>query len=98
MNASSNTIPCAQDNVDPDDWHCWDKARTARAQGACGQCPIQAACLQEAMNSEVRDGVWGGTTEDERRAIFAARRTLEAARQKSRRTSRRKHTATASAA
>lgn len=98
MTTSPNEIPCRQDGVNPDDWHCYDKARTERAVTACGACPIREACLQEALESEVRDGVWGGSTEQERRAIFASRRAVESARRKTRRRARARTAAVRSAA
>lgn len=35
----------------------------------CGTCPAQAECLAWALDHGVTDGVWGGTTADQRRAI-----------------------------
>jgi WhiB family transcriptional regulator, redox-sensing transcriptional regulator len=39
------------------------------AKRICRNCPVQARCLAWALDHGVTDGVWGGTTEDERRAI-----------------------------
>lgn len=40
---------------------------TAEAKAVCEQCPVTAECRDEALkNGEV--GIWGGMTEDERRA------------------------------
>lgn len=44
-----------------------------RAQAICRQCPVQAACLDEALSFEVQDerhGVWGGLTGRERDRLF----------------------------
>ena len=35
----------------------------------CRGCPAQAPCLAWALDHGITDGVWGGTTEDQRRAI-----------------------------
>lgn len=36
----------------------------------CKACPVKEACLQDALDQEVNpDGVWGGTTQTERRRI-----------------------------
>ena len=36
----------------------------------CGPCPVRAECLAQALGSStVVEGVWGGTTEADRRAI-----------------------------
>ena len=39
------------------------------AKRICRACPAQARCLAWALDRGVGSGVWGGTTEDERRAI-----------------------------
>jgi WhiB family transcriptional regulator, redox-sensing transcriptional regulator len=39
------------------------------AKRICRSCPVEARCLAWALDHGVTDGVWGGTTEDERRAI-----------------------------
>jgi WhiB family redox-sensing transcriptional regulator len=39
------------------------------AKRICRTCPAQARCLAWALDHGVGSGVWGGTTEDERRAI-----------------------------
>lgn len=35
----------------------------------CQACPVRAPCLAWALDQGITSGVWGGTTEDERRAI-----------------------------
>ena len=37
-------------------------------------CPVQAACLDYAIDNHVDHGVWGGKSERERRRIARARR------------------------
>ncbi|MFF3505386.1 WhiB family transcriptional regulator [Streptomyces sp. NPDC003247] len=46
------------------------------AKAVCRRCPVMEQCLQWALESEQGDGVWGGLSEDERRAMKrrAARR------------------------
>ena len=39
------------------------------AKRICRACPAQARCLAWALDHGVGSGVWGGTTQDERRAI-----------------------------
>ena len=41
----------------------------AAAKAVCGRCPVKAACLEFALVTNQESGVWGGTTEDERRRI-----------------------------
>lgn len=39
------------------------------AIAVCRTCPVQAPCLAAALDSGECDGVWGGTTPGERRAM-----------------------------
>lgn len=41
---------------------------TRRAREVCRECPVIGECLQSALAHE-ETGVWGGTSEDERRAL-----------------------------
>jgi WhiB family redox-sensing transcriptional regulator len=47
-------------------------AQVERAKAVCRRCPVRAECLSEALASP-QDGVWGGTTEAERRQIRQGR-------------------------
>lgn len=40
-----------------------------KAKRVCAGCPVQAACLQYALETDQRWGVWGGTSPLERRAM-----------------------------
>lgn len=40
-----------------------------RAKAVCANCPVITACLDYALDTGQDAGVWGGTTEDERRRI-----------------------------
>ena len=35
----------------------------------CNECPVKVACLEYAISSNQDSGVWGGTTEEERKSI-----------------------------
>lgn len=50
------------------------KARVAKAKAVCAGCPVRAACLAYALDSGQDYGIWGGLTEDERRALRRQRR------------------------
>lgn len=39
------------------------------AKRICRNCPVQIQCMTWALETGVTDGVWGGTTPDERRVI-----------------------------
>ena len=49
-----------------------------QAKKICRRCPAVDECLQFALESGQDAGVWGGTTEDERRSL--RRRAARAAR------------------
>ena len=40
-----------------------------QAKWICQSCPVQKQCLRYALEHRLRFGIWGGTTDDERRAI-----------------------------
>ncbi|MFD9392106.1 WhiB family transcriptional regulator [Streptomyces sp. NPDC060000] len=40
-----------------------------QAKAVCRQCPVREACLEWAMDTDQTLGVWGGTGENERRAL-----------------------------
>jgi WhiB family transcriptional regulator, redox-sensing transcriptional regulator len=42
-----------------------------RAKMVCTRCPVRAECLEFALATHQVHGVWGGTSEDERRRILA---------------------------
>ena len=46
------------------------------AQRICAECPVADACLQYALDQRVDHGVWGGTSERERRRLARQRRHL----------------------
>ncbi|MDH2429629.1 WhiB family transcriptional regulator [Sphaerisporangium sp. TRM90804] len=45
-----------------------------RAKAVCHRCPVQATCLDYAMDTGQEYGIWGGTDPDERRAEAARKR------------------------
>ncbi len=41
--------------------------QVAAAKAVCRGCPVRAECLRYAMQTAQDHGIWGGTTEEERR-------------------------------
>ena len=44
------------------------EAREAQAKAVCAGCPVSAPCLDSAMTTGERYGIWGGLSPEERRA------------------------------
>ena len=44
------------------------------ARRICATCPVQAPCLEYALEQRIDHGVWGGASERERRRILKRRR------------------------
>jgi len=42
---------------------------TERAKAICATCPVSTECLEYAFETNQVSGIWGGTTEDERRSL-----------------------------
>ncbi|HVF54052.1 MAG TPA: WhiB family transcriptional regulator [Actinomycetota bacterium] len=51
------------------------------ARSVCNNCAVSAQCLEYALNNKEQFGIWGGTSERERRRLRKERtvRTLRAA-------------------
>jgi WhiB family transcriptional regulator, redox-sensing transcriptional regulator len=49
-------------------------AQIERAKAVCGRCQVRAECLRFAIETAQDHGVWGGTSEEERRVLRGARR------------------------
>ena len=58
-------------------------AETRAAMALCLRCPVREQCLEFAMVTNQRDGIWGATSEEDRRRLrsawLAARRRRELA-------------------
>ncbi|AWZ07601.1 MULTISPECIES: WhiB family transcriptional regulator [unclassified Streptomyces] len=53
--------------------------RDAAAKRVCGGCPVREACLEHALRTREPFGVWGGKTEEERKALARPSRARRAA-------------------
>jgi WhiB family redox-sensing transcriptional regulator len=45
------------------------KAEEEAALAVCAVCPVREECLDHALATNERFGIWGGTTEKQRRAL-----------------------------
>jgi WhiB family redox-sensing transcriptional regulator len=67
--------------ADTDDPDAWFPAPTATAEeiavplAICLACPVRRSCLAAGLLGR-EYGIWGGTTEDERRALLRASRKV----------------------
>lgn len=60
--------------VDPDIFYPVSDEEAEDAKAICRLCPVQEMCLEWALASREKEGVWGGATERERRRIIRRRR------------------------
>ena len=63
---------CAQ--TDPELFFPEKGLRPREAKAVCARCPVRAECLEDALTQDRVYGVWGGTTERERRKLTTLRR------------------------
>ncbi|KUN05840.1 transcription factor WhiB [Streptomyces yokosukanensis] len=45
------------------------QVQSERAKAVCGHCPVREQCLHWALRTGESIGIWGGTSEPERRAL-----------------------------
>jgi WhiB family transcriptional regulator, redox-sensing transcriptional regulator len=51
------------------------QVQTQQAKAVCGHCPVREQCLDWALETGQGIGIWGGTTELERRALHRRARS-----------------------
>jgi WhiB family transcriptional regulator, redox-sensing transcriptional regulator len=56
-------------NADPDLFFPAEGEDAEAALKICRGCPVRPECLEWALDTRVRYGVWGGTTERDRRRL-----------------------------
>ena len=67
---------CAQ--ADPDAFHPQPGGTSRPAKGVCGRCEVRAECLEYAVATEQRFGIWGGVSQKELRRLVLARQQAAA--------------------
>lgn len=68
---------CAE--TDPNVFFPSDGAGVIAAQRVCRECPVKEPCREYALANNITHGVWGGTSERQRRRILRDRRRAAAA-------------------
>lgn len=63
---------CAQ--TDPDIFYPEKGGSTAPATSICRNCPVQAQCLDYAVTNDIRHGIWGGTSDNDRKRMSRERK------------------------
>jgi WhiB family redox-sensing transcriptional regulator len=58
---------CVQ--VDPELFFPERGGSSKAARAACAACPVRGQCLEYALNNKESFGIWGGTSERERRKL-----------------------------
>lgn len=75
---------CRSDSFDPDDFFLEGKYPNGsvryrdardRAKSICAMCPVRQECLEWALEADVRSGIWGGMTANERRRLQYPKRS-----------------------
>ena len=61
-------------DIDPNVFFPADGAGVIVAQRVCAECPVTDACRDYALANNITHGVWGGTSERQRRRILRDRR------------------------
>jgi WhiB family redox-sensing transcriptional regulator len=51
-----------------------DDDAAEEAKSVCALCPVREPCLEFALSTREKNGVWGGLTERERRRVLRRRR------------------------
>ena len=55
--------------VDPEIFFPERGGSSKAARAVCSGCPVRALCLEYALNNKEQFGIWGGTSERERRRL-----------------------------
>ncbi len=54
---------------DPEQFFVRGASQSRRAIRMCERCPVREECLDYAISNEIEFGIWGGTTERQRRRL-----------------------------
>lgn len=64
-------VPCAALSIAESDKLFFSESpkRIAKAKALCAECPMQAKCLQFAIEESIEFGIFGGLTPSERKSL-----------------------------
>ncbi len=66
---------CASGTYDPDLWTpTFNREDVEEAKAICAHCPVMMTCRRWALSHHEVYGVWGGLSENDRKAIWTGRR------------------------
>ena len=54
----------------------FDPVKKAEALSYCNRCPVRAECIDYALSFDITIGIYGGLTQQQRRALNKERRTV----------------------
>jgi WhiB family redox-sensing transcriptional regulator len=74
LNQQSWRLQARCRGVDPDVFFPVSDDDAEPAKAICAYCPVRQACLEWALGTREKNGVWGGLTERERRRVLRQRR------------------------
>lgn len=63
---------CAQ--TDPDIFYPEKGGSTAPATSVCNNCMVRDECLEYAVSNDIRHGIWGGTSDNDRKRMARERK------------------------
>lgn len=69
---------CAQ--TDPDIFYPEKGGSTAPATSVCASCSVRAECLEYAVSHDIRHGIWGGTSDNDRKRMARERKVARGSR------------------
>lgn len=71
MLSTENKLPCTTISIQEADKLFFSESpkRQALAISMCNSCPAKSACLDFALDNEIEYGIFGGTTNIERKAM-----------------------------
>lgn len=68
---------CAQ--TDPDIFYPEKGGSTTPATSVCNNCTVRAECLEYAVANDIRHGIWGGTSDNDRKRMARERKIARGA-------------------